>query len=100
MEENPSSTGGVLAVMDHLHTFVPTNGDRVLPILCSGDGLSMERMISAHHNRTASATATGRLEGLKETPSEFHKEILLMQVGPAKQKKRVKMLQASLYSFI
>ena len=77
-QENPSSTGGVLAVMDHLHTFVPTNGDRVLPILCSGDGLSMERMISAHHNRTVSATATGRVEGFKETPSEFHKETLLM----------------------
>ena len=68
-------------IMEHLTQYVPAVGDQVQPILCSGDGLSVERMVSAHKARANGDTHEDRLDGLVESPQEFHKEILLLQVN-------------------
>ena len=66
--------------MGHLMRYVPVVGDKVLPILCSGDGLSVERMVHTHMARVNGETIEDRLDGLVESPQEFHKEIILLQV--------------------
>ncbi|XP_066264517.1 uncharacterized protein [Branchiostoma lanceolatum] len=77
--ENPSSTEGVIKIMEHLHQFVPESEGTLCPIMCCGDGLSIERMIHCKRARSNGETAKERLEGLVEGPQEFHKEILLLQ---------------------
>ena len=66
--------------MEHLHSYVPQPNGEVLPILCSGDGLSIERMVHAKRARANGEIKRSQLQGLVETPQEFHKEILLLQV--------------------
>ena len=79
-EVNPATTSGAIHVMEKLHSYVPIRDGKLIPILCCGDGLSVERMIHAHRARAFSAAPEHRLEGLVETPQEFHKEMLLLQV--------------------
>ncbi|XP_038047575.1 uncharacterized protein LOC119721568 [Patiria miniata] len=79
LEANPASTAGVIQIMQHLHAYVPEPNGQVLPILCSGDGLSVERMVHAKRARVNGESKMHRLQGLVETPQEFHKEILLLQ---------------------
>ena len=66
--------------MEHLHAYVPEVDGELLPILCSGDGLSVERMSHAKRARTNADTKKDRLHGLVECPQEFHKEVILLQV--------------------
>lgn len=81
IDENPSSTAGVIAIMDSLHKYVPTvENDQLFSIPCHGDGLSVERMRDAKAARSASFTKEGRLEGLIPVPQEFHKRCILLQV--------------------
>ena len=80
VEANPASTAGVIRIMEHLHAYVPESDGSVVPILCSGDGLSVERMLHAKRARANGETKKQQLQGLVETPQEFHKEILLLQV--------------------
>ena len=80
IDVNPSSTQGVITIMDTLHQYVPTHGDNILPIPIHGDGLSIERMRDAKAARAASLNAAGRFEGLEPVPQEFHRRVLLMQV--------------------
>lgn len=80
VEANPSSTSGCIEIMSYLSQFVPVVDGKTRPILCSGDGLSVERMCAAHRARANGGSESARLEGLVESPQEFHKEILLMQV--------------------
>jgi hypothetical protein len=76
---DPASTAGAIQIMEYLQGYVPTTNNVPKPTLCSGDGLSVERMKHAHRARVNEATAEERLEGLVETPQEFHKDILLLQ---------------------
>ena len=67
--------------MEHLYQYVPIVNEKDQPILCSGDGLSVERMVHAHMSRTNGREHEHRLDGLVECPQEFHKEIILLQVS-------------------
>ena len=80
IETNPSSLAGVIEIMEALHQHVPIIDGKPIPVLCCGDGLSIERMTEAHHTRVTHTTPEERLEGLVEAPQDFHKEMLLLQV--------------------
>ena len=84
LEEDPFSTTGVIAIMRHLHNFVHMHirDDRsaVHIIPCNGDQLSVERMHHAKRARLPWGDSVERLDGLLETPQEFHKEGILLQV--------------------
>ncbi len=67
-------------IMDCLHSYVPTYGNDIFPILVNGDGLSVERMSHCLRNRCRAPTPAGRLDGLTVAPQEFHFESLMMQV--------------------
>ena len=51
-----------------------------LPILCNGDGLSIERMVYAKRGRSNDGDMVQGLQHLVESPQEFHKEMILLQV--------------------
>ena len=80
LDADPSSDEGTQKIMDHLHTFVPQEEQRVIPILINGDGLSVDRMYSAKQRRCRAPTPQSRLDGLIPSPQEFHLEALLLQV--------------------
>lgn len=81
VHENPSTAHGVSQIMDHLQQYSPMeNGETQVPILCNGDGLSIERMKAAIKYRARTPTSSSRLEGLLPSPQEFHKEGILLQV--------------------
>ena len=48
---------------------------------CHGDGLSVERMYDAIRHNSGAETPAERLEGVIPVPQEFHKRMILMQVG-------------------
>jgi (p)ppGpp synthase/HD superfamily hydrolase len=78
---NPSSNDGVTQIMRELQRYCPRHGDKVVSILCNGDGLSIDRMRSAKEKMVRAPTAVDRLEGLVSSPQEFHAEALFLQVG-------------------
>lgn len=82
IDENPSTIAGTIAIMEVLHNYVPSTPDYLLfiPIPCHGDQLSVERERDGKRSRAANATGWERLEGLIETPQEFHKDAILYQV--------------------
>ena len=80
IDANPSSNDGVTQIMRTLQRYCPLNGDDVVPILCNGDGLSIDRMRSAKEKMVRAPTALDRLEGLVPSPQEFHAEALFLQV--------------------
>ena len=68
--------------MSHLHKYVPECPDSFLHCIpCHGDGLSVERMTDAKRARSADLTPVDRLEGLLQTPQEFHHRGLMLQIG-------------------
>ena len=71
----------MIEILSYLHQFVPTVDGSLKPIMCCGDGLSVERMIHCKRCRNGAETPTDRLEGLIPVPQEFHKEVLLLQVS-------------------
>ncbi|XP_077862791.1 uncharacterized protein LOC102803909 [Saccoglossus kowalevskii] len=79
IQENPSSLSGVIAILDHLYTYVPVNGDQTHVLMCHGDGLSVERHIDAHRTRAGCTTTKGRLQGLEPVSQEFHKRGIILQ---------------------
>lgn len=81
IKENPSSLDGVIRILQDLQQYVPRCPDgRLFPILCHGDELSIERHTDAKRARSGSETPEGRLDGLEQSPQEFHKRMLLLQV--------------------
>ena len=78
MEENPLSANGQHAILEHLRSFVPEREGQVMPILCSGEGLSIEDR--AKRARADVDTTQRQLRGLVECPGESHKETVLLQV--------------------
>lgn len=80
IDENPSSTAGVIRIMEAYHTFAPRSSEgayRVVPT--HGDALSVERMNDAKRARAAELSDTNRLEGLEPIPQEFHHRGLMLQ---------------------
>ena len=47
IEENPSSTVGTIKIMERLQEHVPCDPQGLYPVVCYGDGLSVERMTDA-----------------------------------------------------
>ena len=82
---NPSSNEGVTAIMGHLQEYCPQSEDNVIPILCNGDGLSIERMRTSKEKRCRTPTHLSRLEGIVPSPQEFHAEALFTQVSVHKR---------------
>lgn len=82
IEANPASIPGALDIMDHLNQYVPSvqDGTIVHACPCNGDQLSVERMKGGKKGRVIALTPKARLDGLCETPQEFHKEGILLQV--------------------
>ena len=82
IEANPASTPGVISILHHLQQYVPfkDDGSLVRNLVCNGDQLSVERMTHAKRARVRGPTPQARLEGFVETPQEFHREGLMMQV--------------------
>ena len=80
-EANPSSTVGVIAIMEEHQKLVPRNvGGQYLPMAAFGDGMSVERMIDAKLHRMNCETDAFRLEGLCPSPQEFHHHGNVLQV--------------------
>ncbi|XP_076101214.1 uncharacterized protein LOC143071009 [Mytilus galloprovincialis] len=79
IDENPSSTNGVIQILDKLHAHVPYDGDKIFPLISWGDALSCERHNDAHNVRSNSGNERDRLEGLEPAIQEFHKRMLLLQ---------------------
>ncbi|KAJ8311298.1 hypothetical protein KUTeg_011150, partial [Tegillarca granosa] len=79
-DHNPSTTACVISIMNRLHMYIPRLGENhFFPVLCHGDGLSVERMRDAKAARAASATKERRLESLEPVPQEFHKRCIILQ---------------------
>ena len=80
IEANPASTPGAITIMEHLHTFVPSDNRGIHPIHCYGGGMSVERMVDAKGARAGGETSMNRLEKLIQCSQEFHKRGLLLKV--------------------
>ena len=85
VEANPSSTAGTCEILDSLLGHVPSRqlpeGNRLITVPCHGDGLTVDRIAKAKKARTNHPDALFRYEGFEPVPQDFHKEMLLMQVG-------------------
>ena len=81
IDANPSSTGGVIDIMCHLHVYVPQLNDGTLvTVPTHGDCAAVERMVDAKCARAADLSRSDRLEGLEPVPQEFHHRGLMIQV--------------------
>ena len=81
IDKNPCTIDGTIGIMDDLHKYVARREDGTLHVIPThGDGMSVERMTDAKRVRAAGFSDVNRLEGLEQTPQEFHHRGLLMQV--------------------
>ena len=67
-------------MLNIINRWVPRRDGQPFEISVSGDELSYERMKHAKRVRVRAREPVNRLVGLVETPQEFHKEGILMQV--------------------
>lgn len=82
LDENPSSTAGVINIIEQLHKYVPKKADgSPFKLITWGDGLSCERHVDAQNARANGADPFAKLQGLEPGPQEFHKRMILMQVN-------------------
>ena len=85
IQENPSSTDGVINILRYLMKYVPKTdspeGEIVHPTVVYGDGLSCERHNDAQLARANEDTYVKLLNGLEPGAQEFHKRMLLLQVS-------------------
>ncbi len=81
IEANPASTAGVIDIMEHLGRYIPSGQEWVCRIPVNGDQLSVERMINAKRARALGPSPMDRMEWVVESPQEFHKEGILLQVA-------------------
>ena len=77
---NRGNLHSFLEIMDSLQKYVPDLQGETYPILCCGDGLSVERMVHCREARLNGSDPQKRFEGLVEAPQEFHKDMILLQV--------------------
>lgn len=81
VDEHPSSTAGVTAIMKWLQKYCPTDHDGMVKVACHGDGLSVERMLDCQKHNSCAETSHDRLAGLLPVPQDFHKRLILLQVN-------------------
>lgn len=81
IDENPSTTAGVIKISDHLHRYVPRGPDGKLRVIPThGDAMSVERMVEGQKARASELNDVDRLKGLEAIPQEFHHRGLMLQV--------------------
>ena len=80
IESSPSSTAGVIEIMQVLQEYCPETQDGYHAIPAHGDVHSVERMLDARQARANGNGPKARLEGMEPVPQEFHKRCVLLQV--------------------
>ncbi|CAG2248808.1 unnamed protein product [Mytilus edulis] len=85
LKENPASCRGVIEIMKYLKQYIPLDPNAMpIPIICNGDQLSVERMVTGRLAMAVSEEAEDQLVGLIPRPQGFHKRCILLQVEPYK----------------
>ncbi|CAG2244498.1 unnamed protein product [Mytilus edulis] len=79
LKENPASCRGVIEIMKYLKQYIPLDPNAMpIPIICNGDQLSVERMVTGRLAMAVSE-AEDQLVGLIPRPQGFHKRCILLQ---------------------
>lgn len=78
MDDNPSTTAGVIGILKSLHKYVPMNKSSLYPLVCHCDGGAFQLSIGAKKAQSALGSKSERLEGLVPTAQEFHKRGILL----------------------
>lgn len=80
---NPSTTttAAVLEIIDGCQGFMLVVHNVRQPVLCCGDGVSVEHMVHCFHARCNGATPVLHLERLVDALVEFQKEIIRQQAN-------------------
>ncbi|ELU00828.1 hypothetical protein CAPTEDRAFT_188936 [Capitella teleta] len=79
LNENPSSMVGMLRIMEKLMEHVPNAKNGIQPVVCFGDGLSVDRMRDCQRLRLSAKDPVHNLRALVACPQEFHRRGLLTQ---------------------
>ncbi|XP_030839935.1 uncharacterized protein LOC100893656 [Strongylocentrotus purpuratus] len=79
VDADPSTTQGMIRVMENLQQYVPVVEGKPVPCLLNGDSLTIERILNAQRARSNGEEWDDRLEGFHACPQEFHKERLHLQ---------------------
>jgi hypothetical protein len=83
--KNPSKTGDTIDILHELsHKYLPVinkHSGEVTPMLMHGDGMTIECIMKSKKARYLCSSEIDNFSNLFETPGEFHKEGLLMQVS-------------------
>ena len=81
IDENPSTSAGVMAIMTRLMQYVPRKPDgSYAEVPTHGDCGAVERMVDSLKARIGDHTQGERLECLVPVPQEFHHRGLMLQV--------------------
>ena len=81
IEENSATTAGTIRIMDTLIQNIPHGEGGTWPVVCYGDGMSVERMIGAQRARLQAEQSPHNLGyDLIPCPQEFHRRGHLYQV--------------------
>lgn len=78
---NPSTTARVLEITGGCQEFMLVVHNVQQPVLCCGDGVSVEHMAQCFHARCNGATPVLHLEQAVDALVEFQKEIVFQQVN-------------------
>ncbi|CAC5414325.1 unnamed protein product [Mytilus coruscus] len=74
LKENPASCRGVIEIMKFLKQYVPLDRNATpVPVVCNGDQLCVERMVTGRLAMAVSEEAEDQLVGLVPRPQGFHK---------------------------
>lgn len=76
---NPSTTAGVLEIVDGCQGFMLVVHNVRQSVLCHGDGVSLKHMAHCFHARCNGATPVLHLERLMDALVEIQEEIILQQ---------------------
>ena len=90
IDKDESKTADMVEIMDIYQRYVPQKPDGspfILPLYA--DGLSCERGNDAQSARINGTTPWTQLQGMKPSIQEWHKRVLLLQVGIRQKKKCV-----------
>ncbi len=79
VQENPASASGTIAILRHIHKYVPRVDGKFYPTVVYGDQLSCERHNDAHVALANEPQEEDRLSALEPGCQEFHKRMLRLQ---------------------
>ncbi|KAH3790004.1 hypothetical protein DPMN_168197 [Dreissena polymorpha] len=85
LEENPLTISGVVNMLDHLHNYVPTDGEKRTHYCHLGRWVIVRAPCRRQNIRANAETPRDHLEGLEQAAQEFHKRIILLQASMTKK---------------